>query len=405
MKQKQRFSKYFSRNDLIQVELYSFESVKALIRSVLEPIAKNNTPSVVFSYFEKIVGIDSLIRRIEYSKNIILKTFNDYEFEKFDIEKIGFVVLNSRRYNCAFLFRGVDDKYEIYLKINSKLVFEVYETLKSSFLVNYDEKFYEYRPERRENDLMNEAVLNLVNQLNESYKESEYNLKIQQNYETINETNKNLRNEIYQGVRQVAHEIKNQLSILDIYSRIFEKKTNDTKTIEPIKKSIQLIKSQLELFKNLDLVNLCEKNIKEIIQESIKTYSLILKEKNNKIILVDEIADIEANGFVDSEKFLIILNNIIKNAHDSTENDNIIIKIEQIDTKIKISIINHGKPIEKDNQAKIFNQGFTTKKDGWGVGLSVCKKYIDSQFGVLELEKSDEKETIFALFVPCAKVR
>ena len=194
------------------------------------------------------------------------------------------------------------------------------------------------------------------------------------------------------------------MSILDIYTRIFEKKTGDTETTEPIKKSVALIKSQIEQFKNFDIVNLSEKNIKAIIQDSIRMYSTILKEKNNKIVLIDKIPNIEANAFVDSEKFLIVINNIIKNAHDSTKNDDIIIKIEQIETRIKISIINHGQQIDKNNQKRIFDQGYTTKKEGWGVGLAVCKKYIDSQFGILELEKSDEKETIFSLFVPVANI-
>lgn len=405
MKQKNRFNKYFENENLIQVELYSLEVIKALIRSILEPLASTNTPSIVFTYLEGIEGIDSLVKRLEYSKNIILRNFNSFEFEKFDVEKTGFIVLNSKRYNCAFLFNKKEDNtYEIYLKLNSKLVCGVYETIKNIFLINYDEKFYEFHPERRENELVNCAVLNIIKQFQESIKESEYNSKIQQNYKTITKTNETLRNEIYASVKQIAHEIKNQLSILDIYTRIFEKKTGDTETTEPIKKSVALIKSQIEQFKNFDIVNLSEKNIKAIIQDSIRMYSTILKEKNNKIVLIDKIPNIEANAFVDSEKFLIVINNIIKNAHDSTKNDDIIIKIEQIETRIKISIINHGQQIDKNNQKRIFDQGYTTKKEGWGVGLAVCKKYIDSQFGILELEKSDEKETIFSLFVPVANI-
>ena len=134
-------------------------------------------------------------------------------------------------------------------------------------------------------------------------------------------------------------------------------------------------------------------------------YGNILKEKNNKIILVDEMAGFEANAFVDEEKFLIVINNIIKNANDSTKDDEIIIKLKQVEEHIKISIINHGEMIAKENQSKIFEQGYTTKKDGWGVGLSVCKKFIGSQFGTFELTKSDEKETIFTLTLPLAQTR
>ncbi len=403
-KVKKNFNTYFENKDLTQNELYSGTIVKSLVRSLLEPIASNNSKAVAFLRLKNIPEIDGLIKRLEYSANITLKEFSDFEFSKFDVEDVGFVVLSTSRYNCALIFREVEEgKYEIYLKLNSKLVSNVYETIKNIFLINYDEEFYSYRPERRENNLLNEAIFNVLKFFEETIKENEYNSKIQENYRNVNTVNTTFRNEIYQNVRQIAHEIKNQLSILDIYARIFEKKTNDSEIVEPIKKSIALIKSQVEQFKNFDVINLQEKNVKLIIQESIRMYANIVKEKNNKLVLIDEMAGVEANAFVDEEKFLIVINNIIKNANDSTFGDEIIVKLSQVDEKIKISFINHGEKIEQKNQEKIFEQGYTTKKDGWGVGLSVCKKLIGSQFGTMELTKSDEKETEFSILLPLAQ--
>lgn len=397
------FNTYFENKDLTQNELYSASIVKSLIKSILEPIAANNSRAIIFSHFQDYPEIQGVVKRLEYCTNVNFRQFSDFEFSKFDVEEIGFVVLTSQRYNAAFLFREVElNKFEIYLKLNSKLVNNVYETIKNVFLVNYDGEFYIHKPERRDNLLMNEAVANLLKHFEETIKEGEYNTKIQENYRTVNETNTSFRNEIYQNAKQIAHEIKNQLSILDIYTRIFEKKTGDLEVVEPIKKSVGLIKAQIEQFKNIDVVNLQEKNVKTIIQESIKTYSSILKEKNNKLILIDEMAALEANAFVDEEKFAIVINNVIKNAHDSTQNDEIIVKLTQVDERIKISFINHGEMIAKDIQDKIFEQGYTTKKDGWGIGLSVCKKFIGSQFGTFELAKSDENETIFTLTLPMA---
>lgn len=405
-KTKKNFNIFFENEDLTQNELYSSTIVKSIARSVLEPIAKENSKAIVFTRLKGIEETDGLLKRLEYSNNVNLREFSDFEFSKFDVEEIGFVVLTSQRYNCAFLFREVEeDKFEIYLKLNSKLVNDVYETLKSIFLINYDEEFYIHKPERRDNILMNNAVDNLLKHFEETIKENEYNSKIRENYKSVNETNTTLRNEIYIQAQQIAHEIKNQLSILDIYTRIFEKKTGDSEIVEPIKKSVKLIKSQIDQFKNIDVVNLQECDVKEIIQESIKTYSGLLKEKNNKLILIDEMPGYEANAFVDEEKFLIVINNIIKNAHDSTKNDEIIVKLTAVEERIKISIINHGEMIAPENQSKIFEQGYTTKEDGWGIGLSVCKKFVGSQFGTFELEKSDESETIFTLSLPLAQTR
>ena len=403
---KNSFNTYFENKDLTQNELYSSSIVKSLVRSLLEPVASNNSKAIAFLRLKNIPETEGLIKRLEYSANVTLKEFSDFEFSKFDVEDVGFIVLSTHRYNCAFIFREVEkDKFEIYLKLNSKLVSSVYETLKNVFLINYDEEFYSYRPERRENNLMNEAVHNILKFFEETIKENEYNTKVQENYRNVNTVNTTFRNEIYQNVRQIAHEIKNQLSILDIYARIFEKKTQDFETIEPIKKSIAVIKNQIEQFKNLDVINLQERNVKSIILDSIKMYAGLVKEKNNKIVLIDEMAGVEANAFVDEDKFLIVINNIIKNANDSTSGDEIIIKLAQVDEKINISFINHGEKIEQKNQEKIFEQGYTTKKDGWGIGLSVCKRLIGSQFGTMELAKSDDNETEFMISLPLAQTK
>ena len=403
-KSKKNLNKYFELKDLAQNVQYSKEVVKSLVRSVLEPIVSLSSKAIILTHIKEIDGIDSLIKRLEYSQDVVIKEFSAWDCSKFDVEEVDVIVLNSQRYNCAFLFKEVEEnKYNIYLKLNSKLVFDVYETLKNVFLVDFDEEFYQYKPERRENDLMNKAILNILDHFEESIRENECNSKIQETYRNVNETNTTIRNEMMKNVKAVAHEIKNQLSILDIYTRIFEKKTQDFETTKPMRKSIELIKAQVEQFKNLDSVNLEETDIKPVIKEAIKLYSNILKEKNNKLILIDEMPDIDAKAFVDREKFLIVVNNIIKNAHDSTKNDEITIKISHHDEKIKISFINHGEMIKTENQNKIFDTGYTTKKDGWGVGLSVCKKFIGSQFGSLALEKSDKKETIFSITLPLSQ--
>ena len=403
---KNNFSVYFQNKDLTTSKQYSKTVIESLVRSFLEPVAASNSNAIIFTRLKNIENIEGLIKRLEYLNDVTLKEFSDFEFSKFDVEETGFVILNSPRYNCAFLFKEVEeDRFEIYLKINSKLVFDVYETLKKIFLLDYDEKFYKFRPERRENETMNKAIYNILDFFQETILENEYNSKIQENYRSVNEANTTLRNEMYQNVRTVAHEIKNQLSILDIYARIFEKKTQDFEITKPLRKSIELIKSQIEQFKDFDVVNLQEKDVKAVIQESIKMYAYILKEKKNKLILIDEMPEVTANAFIDEEKFLLVVNNIIKNAHDCTKNDEIIIKLRQKGENIEIQFINHGEMIKKEDRNKIFETGYTTKKDGWGVGLGACRKFIGSQFGKLELTKSDKNETIFTLIVPLSQVK
>ncbi len=53
------------------------------------------------------------------------------------------------------------------------------------------------------------------------------------------------------------------------------------------------------------------------------------------------------------------------------------IQLSQKGKEIRIDVIDNGKGISKHNSRKIFNPGFTTKKRGWGLGLSLAKRIIE----------------------------
>ena len=81
-KVKKNFNIYFENKDLTQNEAYSGSIVKSLVRSLLEPIAANNSKAIAFLRIKNIPETESLIKRLEYSANITLKEFSDFEFSK-----------------------------------------------------------------------------------------------------------------------------------------------------------------------------------------------------------------------------------------------------------------------------------------------------------------------------------
>jgi signal transduction histidine kinase len=50
---------------------------------------------------------------------------------------------------------------------------------------------------------------------------------------------------------------------------------------------------------------------------------------------------------------------------------------------------------------RIFQGGFTTKKSGHGIGLSICKKIIDNHKGTIEVESELNQGTTFKIKLPC----
>ena len=85
-KTKKNFDIFFQNEDLTQNEQFSSTIVKSIARSVLEPIAKENSKAIVFTRLKGIEETDGLIKRLEYSNDINLREFSDFEFSKYDVE-------------------------------------------------------------------------------------------------------------------------------------------------------------------------------------------------------------------------------------------------------------------------------------------------------------------------------
>jgi len=73
-----------------------------------------------------------------------------------------------------------------------------------------------------------------------------------------------------------------------------------------------------------------------------------------------------------------VIENLLKNALDAMDGKGAIdIQINNEPTRVIIDVTDNGKGITKQNLGKVFKPGFTTKKRGWGLGLSLSKRIIE----------------------------
>lgn len=208
--------------------------------------------------------------------------------------------------------------------------------------------------------------------------------------------------------RCIAHEIRNQISICELYSRIIRKNLeNDGIKNDSVENALNCIERSLKIINNclLDLKSLSNIELKKI---SIKD---ILKEATDLCVVYVQDKDIElslscpdnANVLIDENKFLACVINIIKNAIEAIEEKGEInITEEIIENRVVVKISNNGKPIE--NEKDIFKEGFTTKSSGSGLGLAICKKQLEAQNASLKLLKSTSDLTEFEIIVPIYKI-
>lgn len=190
--------------------------------------------------------------------------------------------------------------------------------------------------------------------------------------------------------KSIFHEIKNQISVCDLYTEIIHR-TLKKQGIEDetLNRAIKNIKNSLSLIAD------CASSIREVRLQELRLANLVdesteICKAYKEISFTHEIpADTKITA--DKNKFISALTNIIKNAIEAGATD---VKI-YTDRANKISIENNGTPIPSEIQGKIFTDGFTTKENGSGLGLMLTQQMLDEQGFLLSLEKSDTNLTKF----------
>lgn len=206
--------------------------------------------------------------------------------------------------------------------------------------------------------------------------------------------------------RCIAHEMRNHISICELYTQIIKKNlekegiqnTSLNNALNCINKSLKIMSNSLLDLKSLDNFNLKKANIKKVLEEGIKLATAYISDK--KIKITSNI-NIDAEVFIDENKFLACIVNIIKNAIEAIKKEgkiNVSLEIEGDYIHIKIS--NDGEPISQEKQKSIFEEGFTTKPTGSGLGLHICANNLKAQNATLKLTKSTTETTEFEIILP-----
>lgn len=397
------------------------QTVKGLFRSIVEPVLEKNAEALILCRLEDKSKNEfkAILQRLEYS-NAKLYDFSDNPIsEKFENvlkeeywNKTEFLYVLADRFGAVLIFdyeeSEIEDFAQIYILHNSKNLSDSFDLINSNSIIDLSEYKQKFNPDRRDNDILNNSIRKIVQNFNETNQEM---LISQIEKETpIDNTDLETQLEfILTKSSFIAHEMRNLLSICNLYSNIIDKQSDkiwfeneETKKSifnarECIKKSLKMAGNLLLDFKSLKGSDLKEYDLKTLVEAAVELGQIYSTGKNIKFeVIIPQTTSILA----DEDKFLAVLINLIKNAVESIEaTGEIIVKTKIEDENVKISISNNGKPIKKDFQNKIFDEGFTTKSTGTGLGLAICKKTLEEQFANLKLIKSDEISTEFEVTV------
>jgi signal transduction histidine kinase len=213
------------------------------------------------------------------------------------------------------------------------------------------------------------------------------------------------QNRVWVGLaKETAHQLGTPLSSLMAWIEYFKSdpKFADDPVIPELEKDVERLEMITARFSNIGSVpTLRPENIYEIIEHIIG----YLQKRISTKVKFEILNENKASPMVRINKHLFewVIENICKNAVDAMSGVGeikIIIKHGQAD-KLYIDLSDTGKGISKGNLQRVFEPGFTTKKRGWGLGLTLAKRIIENYHEGKIYVKSSEvnKGTTFRIIL------
>jgi len=194
----------------------------------------------------------------------------------------------------------------------------------------------------------------------------------------ITTRNKSTQNQVWAGMaKETAHQLGTPLSSLQGWVEMLKETSGNEKIVAEMSKDVDRLKLVSDRFGKIGSTpQLEEKNITEQV-ESVVAY--IKRRATDKVSFqVNNTGSGEASTLINAHLFDWVIENLLKNALDAMDGKGAIeIHINNEPTRVIIDVTDNGKGITKQNLAKVFKPGFTTKKRGWGLGLSLSKRIIE----------------------------
>ncbi len=198
------------------------------------------------------------------------------------------------------------------------------------------------------------------------------------------------QNKLWTGMaKETAHQIGTPLSSLLGWIAILRTENVNEEYIVEIEKDVDRLNTIANRFSKIG--SLPELKKTDIVLETKNAYNYLESRSSKQISFSFSATQEKINTNLNTELFGWVIENLIKNAIDTMQGrGKLDVQISATSKKVKIKVTDTGKGIPKSQQRQIFKPGFTTKKRGWGLGLSLSKRIIeDYHKGKIVVQKSE----------------
>ena len=196
--------------------------------------------------------------------------------------------------------------------------------------------------------------------------------------------------------KETAHQIGTPLTSLLGWIEILKDEHEDI-AIE-IEKDVQRLEIIADRFSKIGSENPLKKQ--DVVSLTRRAYGYLESRSSKKVNFIFESDSPEIIIPLNKELYGWVIENLVKNAIDSMRGEGKLnLRIKEENNSIKIQFSDTGKGIPKKLHKDIFEAGFTTKKRGWGIGLTLSKRIIEDFHNgkIYVKESSSNKGTVFCI--------
>jgi signal transduction histidine kinase len=217
---------------------------------------------------------------------------------------------------------------------------------------------------------------------------------------TIGIRNKSTQNQVWAGMaKETAHQLGTPLSSLQGWVELLKENASNDKIVNEMSKDVERLKLVSDRFGKIGSTpQLEEMNIVAQVENMVAYIKRRAPERVN--FSINTHGEKEIPGMINGPLFDWVIENLLKNALDAMEGKgSIVVSIKNETAQVLVDITDSGKGISKQHIAKVFKPGFTTKKRGWGLGLSLAKRIMEQYHkGELFVKQSEPgKGTTFRI--------
>ena len=185
------------------------------------------------------------------------------------------------------------------------------------------------------------------------------------------------QNKVWVGLsKETAHQLGTPISSLMAWTEILKETYPDDALIPEMEQDVKRLQLIAERFSKIG--SLPEPVPSSLLEVMTHVVDYMDRRTSNKVVMVSRFPEQDIIVKINSSLFEWVIENLCKNAVDAMEGSGTItLFMEEFKDKVIIEISDTGKGISRKNMKNVFKPGFTTKKRGWGLGLSLAKRIVE----------------------------